>query len=91
VAKPSGDHIPLGGFVRSMGEWQRSIQMISSSSRRGSKRRTPKLVTSPADLAKRFVELQRLREQVHELEHFATIDRQQKHLAFPIDETRRRK
>jgi hypothetical protein len=91
VAKPSGDHIPLGGFVRSMGELQRSIQMISSGVRRGSKLRTLKLVTSPADLAKQFLELQRLREQVHELERFATIDRQQNAPRFPSDETRRRK
>jgi hypothetical protein len=54
-------------------------------------RRTPKPVTSPADLAKQFVELQRLREQVHELEHFATIDREQNAPRFPSDETRRRK
>jgi hypothetical protein len=65
--------------------------MITSSSRRGSMRRTPKPVTSPADLAKQFVELRRLREQVHELEHFATIDREQNAPRFPSDETRRRK
>jgi hypothetical protein len=65
--------------------------MILLSSRRGSKRRTPKPVTSPADLAKQFVELQRVREQVHELERFATIDRQQNATRFPNDETRRHK
>jgi hypothetical protein len=65
--------------------------MISLSSRRGSKRQTPKPVTSPADLAKQFVELQRLREQVRELEHFATIDREQNAPRFRSDETRRRK
>jgi hypothetical protein len=77
VAKPSGDHIPLGGFVRSMGEWQRSIQMISSGVRRGSKLRTPKTIVSSGDLAKRFLELKQLRKQVHELERLAATDQQQ--------------
>jgi hypothetical protein len=50
--------------------------MISLSSLRGSKRQTPKPVTSPANLAERFLEVQRLRKQVRELEHSADMDRQ---------------
>jgi hypothetical protein len=65
--------------------------MISSCSRRGSKFRTPKPLASPGDLAKRFLELQQLRMQVYELEHLATIDRQQGAPYARTDEGPRRK
>jgi hypothetical protein len=42
--------------------------MTPSNFRRGSKIRTPKPRTSPSDLAEQFLELQRLRKKVHELE-----------------------
>jgi hypothetical protein len=48
-------------------------QMVSSSARHGLKLRTPKPIASPGDLAKRFLELQQLREQVYELERLATL------------------
>ena len=42
--------------------------MASSSSRRGSNLRAPKPTISPHDLAERFLEFQRLRKQVQDLE-----------------------
>jgi uncharacterized protein YjiS (DUF1127 family) len=47
-------------------------QMVSSSSRRGSKTRTPK--PSVDDLAKLFLEWQRLRKHVNELEQLEATD-----------------
>jgi hypothetical protein len=53
------------------GKGKAIIQMISSSSLRASKLRTPKPSTSQGNLAKRFLEWQRLRKQVRELERLA--------------------
>jgi hypothetical protein len=50
------------------------FQMITSRARRGSKLRAPKPAVSPTDLAKRFLELKRLRQQVDELERTAAIE-----------------
>jgi hypothetical protein len=66
-------------------------KMISSGSRQGSKHRTLKQVTSPADLAKQFVELQRLREQVHELDRLAATDQEQAAPCARTDDERRNK
>jgi hypothetical protein len=51
--------------------------MISSSARRGSKDRAQKSCSSQSDLAGRFLELQRLRKQVYELEKAVASGRQQ--------------
>ena len=51
--------------------------LISSSARRGSKHRAQKPCSSPSDLAGRFLELQRLRKQVYELEKAIASGRQQ--------------
>jgi hypothetical protein len=51
------------------GKWVN--RMICSSSRRTSKLGTPKPSTSQGNLAKRFLEWQRLRKQVRELERLA--------------------
>jgi hypothetical protein len=48
--------------------------MITSKMRRGSKFGEPKPAVSPTDLAKRFLELKRLRQQVDELERSAAIE-----------------
>jgi hypothetical protein len=53
------------------------FQMITSRVRRGSKLRAPKLAVSPTELAKRFLELKRLRQQVDELERSAAMQRPQ--------------
>jgi len=50
------------------------FQMITSNVPRGSKLRAPKPAVSPTDLAKRFLELKRLRQQVDELERSAAIE-----------------
>jgi hypothetical protein len=78
IARPerSGDQILHGGLLKGIGS-----KMVSSKSRRGSKLPTPKLavpqndVASPKDLVVRFLELQRLRKQVHELEQLAATER----------------
>jgi hypothetical protein len=73
AAKPSGDHTPLGRFVRTMAVYQ----MISTSAPRGSKHRAQKPRSSPPSLAKRFLELHRLRKELCELEKPLENDRQQ--------------
>jgi len=50
------------------------FQMITSKVPRGSKLRAPNPTVSPTDLAKRFLELKRLRQQVDELERSAAIE-----------------
>jgi hypothetical protein len=50
------------------------FRMITSRVQRGSKLRAPKAAVSPTDLAKQFVELKRLRQQVDELERAAAIE-----------------
>jgi hypothetical protein len=50
------------------------FQMIASKVPRGSKLRAPKPAVSPTDLAKRFLELKRLRQQVDELERSEAIE-----------------
>jgi hypothetical protein len=61
--EPSSDSLPFGGLFDEI-----ELQMTSSNFRRGSKIRTPKSRTSPNDLAEQFLELQRLRKKVYELE-----------------------
>lgn len=51
--------------------------MTASNVPRGSKLRTPKPPTSPSDLADQFLELQRLRKKVYELEKLMANDSQQ--------------
>jgi hypothetical protein len=63
-------------------------KMISSGSRQGSKHRTLKQVTSPTDLAKQFVELQR---KVHELDRLAATDQEQAAPCARTDDERRNK
>jgi hypothetical protein len=77
AAKLPSDHIPLGGFVLSTARQPEAYPMISSSARRGSKHRAQKPCSSPSDLAERFLELQRLRKQVYELEKAEAGGRQQ--------------
>jgi hypothetical protein len=65
------------------------FQMITSRVRRGSKLRIPKPAGSPRDLAKRFLELKRLRQQVDEFERLAAMEGQQS--AARTGEARHRK
>jgi hypothetical protein len=65
------------------------FQMTTSRVRRGSKLRIPKPAVSPRDLAKRFLELKQLRQQVDELERSAAIEGQQR--AARADGARHRK
>ena len=51
--------------------------MISTRLRPLSKYSTPKQIVAPVNLAERFLEVQRLRKQVRDLERLATTDRQQ--------------
>ena len=51
--------------------------MISTRPRPPSKYSTPKRIVAPINLAERFLEVQQLRKQVHDLERLATMDRQQ--------------
>jgi hypothetical protein len=51
--------------------------MISSSAPRGSKHRVQKPRSLPSDLAERFLELQRLRKKVYELEKLVANGRRQ--------------
>jgi hypothetical protein len=62
--------------------------MISSSSRRASKFRTPKPSASPGGLAMKFLEWQQLRKQVYELEQLAAADRKQDNPCARTDEVR---
>jgi hypothetical protein len=62
-AKPLGDHTTLGGFVSNT-----VVQMISSRAQRPPKNRIAKTAVSLRALAKQFLELNRLRREVDELE-----------------------
>jgi hypothetical protein len=66
--------IPIGGIVRSRGT-KMVYQMISSNVPHGSTFRKEKLRMLRSDLAERFVELQRLRNKVSELEKLLASDR----------------
>jgi hypothetical protein len=90
-AKPAGDDTQLGGFIRSKGRRQSDQQMISSSSRRASKLKMPKPSGSQGELAERFLEWQRLRKQVHELERLAATALKQDAPCARTDGGRRRR
>jgi len=75
VPKPQRDYIPLGDCVRPGGN-STVFKMISVRRRPTSKSSTPKRSVAPADLAERFLQVQRLRKQVHDLEQLAATDHQ---------------
>jgi hypothetical protein len=66
-------NIPIGGIVRSRGT-KMVYQMISSNAPHGSTLRIKKPRMLRADLAERFLELQRLRKKVSELEKLLASD-----------------
>jgi hypothetical protein len=76
LAKSSGDHTPLGGFVPSRARL-RSIKNDLVKPERPSAVRTTKPRPPVDDLTNQFLKLKQLRKQVRELEQLAAIERGQ--------------
>jgi hypothetical protein len=70
LAKLSGDHIPLGGFVSIKTGMGRT--MNRSNKQRRPQPQPKRVARSPSDLAERFREWQRLRKQVEDIEQRTT-------------------
>jgi hypothetical protein len=75
LIKPQGILFLIEGFCSASGNL-RAFQMISMRRRTTSKSSTAKRSAAPRDLAERFLQVQRLRKQVRDLEQLAAKDRQ---------------